>query len=293
MNNIQAGILATETSHARFVTFAIDDKVAIQICLQALAGKVDGLNTVVGLGHSLVSVLGKQIPGLHTFPAQSNFGIDIPSTPTALWLWLRGTDRGELFHRTRQLIEILTPGFVLDDIVDCFQYDQNRDMTGYEDGTENPKGEEAIEAAVMQQQGEGLDGSSFVAVQQWLHDFAAFDAMSEAQQNNVIGRRRSDNEEMDDAPVSAHVKRTAQESFQPEAFILRRSMPWANDLDAGLYFVAFGKSFNAYEKLLQRMIGIDDGVTDALFSISQPLSGAYFWCPPMHNNKLDLSALGL
>lgn len=293
MNTAQPAILATETELARFITFRIVNKVAVKICLQALAGATDGNSTVVGLGYSLVSVVGKQISGLHTFPSQSNAGIDIPSTPGALWLWLRGSDRGELFHRSRQLESLLAPAFAIDDIVDCFQYQRNRDMTGYEDGTENPQADAAIAAAIVQQQGAGLDGSSFVAVQQWLHDFAAFDTMSDEQQDNVIGRRRSDNEEMDDAPISAHVKRAAQESFEPEAFIVRRSMPWASEMDAGLYFVAFGKSFNAYERLLQRMIGIEDGVSDALFSISQPISGAYFWCPPMKNNKLDLSALGL
>jgi len=38
----------------------------------------------------------------------------------------------------------------------------------------------------------------------------------------MFGRRRDDNEEIADAPPSAHVKRTAQESFEPEAFVLRR-----------------------------------------------------------------------
>jgi len=30
-------------------------------------------------------------------------------------------------------------------------------------------------------------------------------------QDNTIGRRRRDNDELDEAPASAHVKRTAQE----------------------------------------------------------------------------------
>jgi putative iron-dependent peroxidase len=50
--------------------------------------------------------------------------------------------------------------------------------------------------------------------------------MSTTEQDHAVGRRRSDNEELDDAPESAHVKRTAQESFEPEAFVVRRSMPW-------------------------------------------------------------------
>jgi putative iron-dependent peroxidase len=84
--------------------------------------------------------------------------------------------------------------------------------------------EHAYAVAVVQKRGEGFDGSSFVAVQQWVHDLTRFDVMSVTEQDYTIGRRKSDNEEIDDAPASAHVKRTAQESFDPEAFVLRRSI---------------------------------------------------------------------
>jgi putative iron-dependent peroxidase len=119
-------------------------------------------------------------------------------------------------------------------VVDGFQYDTGRDLTGFEDGTENPQGEKAIAAGIVQGKGEGLDGSSFVAVQQWVHDFARFEALSPKQQDESVGRRKSDNEELPGAPPSAHVKRTAQESFDPEAFVLRRSMPWADGVRVAL-----------------------------------------------------------
>jgi putative iron-dependent peroxidase len=99
--------------------------------------------------------------------------------------------------------------------------------------------------------------------------------------------------ELADAPDSSHVKRTAQESFTPEAFVLRRSMPWIEGTRAGLMFVAFGRSFDAFEAQLRRMIGAEDGICDALFRFTQPISGAYYWCPPVRNGGLDLRALGL
>jgi len=58
-------------------------------------------------------------------------------------------------------------------------------------------------------------------------------------------------------------------------------------------FTAFGHSFDAFEALLRRMSGAEDGVVDALFSFTQPETGAYFWCPPMHHGQLDLSAVGI
>ena len=75
--------------------------------------------------------------------------------------------------------------------------------------------------------------------------------------------------------------------------MLRRSMPWTEGAAAGLVFVAFGRSFDAFEAQLRRMVGVDDGITDALFRFTRPVSGSYFWCPPVKDGKLDLSALGL
>jgi len=276
---------------ARYLIFSLIPGESPGASLQTLSDLVDGEKTVAGLGQSLVETFGVNVRGLHTFPAQIGPGIEIPSTPAALWLWLRGEDRGELLHRTRTIQHALAPTFRLDQVIDAFQYEDSRDLTGYEDGTENPEGDEAVEAALVSGRGEGFDGASFVAVQQWVHDLDAFQAKPASEQDNIIGRRKSDNEELEDAPESAHVKRTAQEDFAPEAFVLRRSMPWTCGMESGLVFVAFGRSFDAFEAQLIRMVGAEDGITDAVFTFTRPISGSYFWCPPIRDGHLDLSAL--
>jgi putative iron-dependent peroxidase len=74
-------------------------------------------------------------------------------------------------------------------------------------------------------------------------------------------------------------------------------MPWAMSNKAGLMYVAFGCSFDAFEAQMRRMAGLEDGVTDALFRFSKPVNGAYFWCPPVRldtqGTRLDLRQLGL
>lgn len=293
MDGVQRGILAPVPRLARYLVFSLKSASKTHRALQSLRDAADGEKVVVGFGQPLVLAMGRNIEGLRTFPSHVGPGLTVPSTPAALWCWLRGEDRGELVHRSRSVERTVASAFRLEAVIDAFQYGASRDVTGYEDGTENPKGEKASEAAVGGGRGDGLDGSSFVAVQQWVHDLDRFDSMSAAEQDNTVGRRKSDNEELEDAPPSAHVKRTAQESFEPEAFVLRRSMPWAHSTRAGLVFVAFGKSFDAFEAQLRRMVGGEDGIPDALFSFTRPISGSYFWCPPIRNQRLDLSALGL
>lgn len=293
MANYQTGILAPIPKLARYLTFSIQEQAMLSRCLAELAKVCDGKHTVIGFGQALISALHTEIPGLRVFPAIAHQGLDIPSTSGALWCWLRGSDRGELYYRGKMLEEFLAPALRMEDVIDAFEYQDSRDLSGYEDGTENPKGEDATAAALVSGQGAGMDGSSFVAVQQWLHDLDYFRSLPEEQQDDTIGRHLSDNEEFDEAPESAHVKRTAQESFEPPAFIVRRSMPWVENTEAGLVFVAFGKSFNAFEAILNRMVGKKDGTTDAMFTFTRPISGAYYWCPPMKGDRLDLSKLGI
>jgi len=297
MNNCQAGILQPLPKHSRYMSFYLEPESAhpekIKSALRELTAVVDGDRLIMGVGSSLLQALGVSIEGMRVFPVMSGPGFDIPSTPAALWCWLRGDDRGELYHQSRAIEQILFPDFNLGHVLDGFMFSDSRDLSGYEDGTENPVGDEAVKAAIVAGQGKGLDGSSFVAVQQWVHDLDVLQDKSPQEQDDIIGRHRSDNEEFAEAPESAHVKRSAQESFAPEAFMLRRSMPWTEGTDAGLNFVAFGKSFAAFEAILHRMIGAEDGISDALFSFTRPVTGAYFWCPPMKGDKLDLGALGI
>lgn len=291
MQPVQPAILLDIPSRSRYLTFVIKEPGELKTTLAALGHMVDGTSVVMGIGAKIVNTLRQDVPGLTTFPDYTQGPVSIPATTGDLWCWLRGDDRGELLHRGRALEVIAAPAFELHSVVDGFKYGSGLDLTGYEDGTENPKDEAAIEAALVQGAGPGLDGSSFVAVQQWLHDLNHFESLLQVDQDAIIGRNKIDNHEISDAPESAHVKRVEQEDFTPEAFILRRSMPWIENQQAGLMFVAFGKSFDAFETLLSRMSGQDDGVTDALFSFSKPLTGNYYWCPPLGKDGVDLSKL--
>jgi putative iron-dependent peroxidase len=293
MKNAQPGILAPIPHHARYLTFSLKQGAQPREAVRTLAAAADGEACVVGLGALLLFALQKEIEGLRPFPHHRGEGFEVPSTPTALWCWLRGEDRGEIVLRGRAIEKALAPAFETASVIDAFRHGRGLDLTGYEDGTENPRGRKAVEAAIVDDKRPGFGGASFVAVQQWVHDLDKFAAMPRKAQDHAIGRRRSDNGEIGNAPASAHVKRTAQESFSPEAFVVRRSMPWVDTGREGLLFTAFGRSVDAFEAMLKRMVGAEDGIVDALFTFTRPVTGAYFWCPPVRNRHLDLRAIGV
>jgi putative iron-dependent peroxidase len=289
----QPGILLPVPAHARFMEFGAVNDLDPSAGLEFLASRPVAADVVIGIGPGLVQRLGRSIDGLRSFPSLSGPGCEIPSTQAEIWCWIRGTDRGVITFTGKSICKGLEPAFRCDRLVDGFFHEGGRDLTGYMDGIENPGGDDAVSAAVTQGAGAGLDGGSFVGVQQWRHDLDYFRSLPQAEQDNVFGRRRNDDEEFDEAPPSAHVKRTAQESFEPEAFMVRRSMPWADASGEGLVFVSFGASLYAFDAVLRRMAGEEDGIIDGLFRFTHPVSGSYFWCPPVKDGRLDLSILGI
>jgi putative iron-dependent peroxidase len=287
----QPAILDPGAPYGRSLSFTIRLEADPRAALAALAARFEPDWGVVGLGQPLVLALGASVPGLRVFPALASGAATIPSQQHWLWVMLRGADRGDIFDRSQAVVAALAPAFELADAVDTFKYREGRDLTGYEDGTENPKDAAAVEAAVI---AEGaLAGSSFAAVQRWAHDLARFNSHAPDVRDAMMGRRLEDNEELTEAPESSHVKRSAQESFEPTAYMVRRSMPWANAQGLGLEFIAYGATLDAFEAVLKRMAGAEDGVADALFTFSRPVNGGYYFCPALKAGRIDLGLLGL
>jgi len=266
------------------------DAAALWRALQALS--LPGV--VLGIGAPLAAALGVEVPGLRPFARLQRGRFTMPATQHDLWALVPGPAAGQVFERAEALQAALHMHAELAVSTSMFSYRQGHDLTGYRDGTENPQGDDAWAAALVHDA--EASGSSFVLVQRWLHFRDRFAALPAADRDDVIGRRSSDDEEIAEAPETAHVKRTAQEDFEPPAFMLRRSMPWGDPRRHGLQFIAYVNDLDIAQRQLERMMGLDDGRQDALLGHSQAESGAYYWCPPWSGTALalpEVSASGL
>ena len=272
---VQASVLGPVPPCGRFLTFSLQPGVDAASVRSALAAWSPHADDVVGYGEPLARRLGMQVRGLRGFTAFDAPAGPIPSLQGALWVFLRGEDGGALVLRARAAHDALVSAFRLDDDQATLRYGGGRDLTGYEDGTENPEAR-ALEVVAVPDPPFGC----FVSVQRWRHALAAMDRLPTHTRDHVIGRSSTTNEELPDAPPSAHVQRSAQERFDPPAFMLRRSMPWGSATEQGLMFVAFAASLDPFDRVLRRMSGAEDGVVDGLFSFSRPETGAHYWCPP-------------
>src|SRR4051812_17843960 len=166
----QPAILESAPVRARFVRFAVHPGADAAVVLAALAAMDHDPKTVIGIGLPLAERLGRAVTGLRAFPDDLP---PFPSTQDALWAFLAHGDATRLFDAGRSLAGRFRGLLDVVDEVDAFGYRDGRDLSGFVDGTENPKGEDAVRAAIIAGRGAGLDGGSFVAVQRWVHDLDA------------------------------------------------------------------------------------------------------------------------
>jgi putative iron-dependent peroxidase len=200
-----------------------------------------------------------------------------------MWVWLHSSGPDVVFDAARHVHTGLAGLATVADEAPTFAYQASRDLTGFEDGTENPPIDEAPAAALVPDGRPGA-GSSVVLVQRWVHDLDAFAALTRGDQDQVIGRDLVTGEELpDDArSPSAHISRVVLEDAAGEELeIFRRSTAWGGVREHGLVFVAFSADTSRLDRMLRRMVGADDGVRDNLTTISQCVASAWYVAPPV------------
>jgi porphyrinogen peroxidase len=169
------------------------------------------------------------------------------------------------------------------DEVHGFRYFDARDLLGFVDGTENPSGQEAVDAALIGAEDAAFAGGSYVIVQKYLHDFDRWNALSTEDQERIIGREKLSDIELDDdvKPSYAHNALTVIVEDGKEVKILRDNMPFGHaGGDAGTYFLGYSRSPRTIEQMLENMfVGKPPGNYDRLLDISRPVTGNLFFVP--------------
>jgi len=284
----QPGIFAQGTRSHYHLEFDLRPDVDDQAIVAALRGLREpavtsgGSNIVVGFGPALWRRLRPDDApaNLEPFTAIIGEGRRAPATQHDLWVWTHGTGEDVELDVARGVTAVLAPAAVLAAEQPCFVYQDSRDLSGFVDGTENPPVEEALDVALVPD-GEVGEGGAFVITQRWVHDLGLFHSWSQDDQERAIGRTKSDSVELDDKPDTAHISRVVIEEDGEELEIYRRSTPYGTVSELGLYFVAFSADPSRFDKMLARMFGLADGVTDRLTDFTHPVSGSYYFAPSL------------
>jgi putative iron-dependent peroxidase len=205
-------------------------------------------------------------------------GHHAPATQRDLWVWLHGVGPDLQLDMARAITRCLAGTADLKLEQPCFVYRDSRDLTGFVDGTENPPVHEAIDVALIPDGEPGARGSYGMTIK-FVHDLAKFHSLPDPEQEATIGRTKELSVELDDKPPTAHISRVVIEEDGEELEIYRRSVPWGTVEEAGLLFVSFSADPRRFTKMLGRMFGLDDGVTDHLLDFTTPVTGSFWFVP--------------
>jgi putative iron-dependent peroxidase len=206
-------------------------------------------------------------------------GYTMPATQHDLVLWFTSSTYDYIFDLTRDAVEALSAVARLVDETASWPYRGNHDLTGFIDGTENPKLTEAPEVVMVPPCSPG-EGGSVLLLQKWPHDRAKWEALAVSKQEQVIGRTKPDSIELDPKPADSHAAKTDQDVFGK---VLRRNMPFGTFTEHGTMFVGFSADQSRLQKMLESMAGLIGGQRDALTHYTRAITGAYYFVPAIES----------
>src|ERR1700761_9383855 len=246
-----------------------------------------GLTCIAGFGSDAWDKLfGVPRPAeLHPFREIRSGGRDAVSTPGDILFHIRAKRMDLCFELAAQIMESIGDAVTVADEVHGFRYFDDRDVMGFVDGTENPRGDAAREAAVVGSEDPVFAGGSYVIVQKYLHDLKAWNALPVEMQERIIGRRKLSDIELSDTdkPAYAHNALTNIEENGRQLQILRDNMPFGRPGhgEFGTYFIGYSRTPRVTEMMLENMfVGRPAGNYDRLLDFSQPATGSLFFVPP-------------
>jgi porphyrinogen peroxidase len=246
-----------------------------------------GLTCVVGVGSAAWDRLfsGPRPAELHPFPEIVGSRHRAVSTPGDLLFHIRAGAMDLCFELAGQIMNRLRGIVTIVEEIHGFKYFDERDLLGFVDGTENPTGQAAFNAATVGHDDADFAGGSYVIVQQYLHDLDTWNALPVEEQEKAVGRTKLADIELPDAikPANSHVAlNVITDSDGTELKILRDNMPFGRvgRGEFGTYYIAYAKTPRITERMLTNMfIGDPPGNYDRILDFSTAVTGALFFVP--------------
>ncbi|NDK88568.1 Dyp-type peroxidase [Gordonia desulfuricans] len=292
-------ILTRKTKQALFLVLTIDTGGVdtVRDFLGELGSRINSvssrapeqaLTAIVSIGSDAWDRLftGPRPRFLHPFVEVAGEVHTAPATPGDLLIHIKSDQADLCYELGRLLMADLGDAVTTVDEVHGFRYFDLRDLIGFVDGTENPVGQAAIDAITVGDEDPAFAGGSYVAVQRYIHDFAAWNALGVTGQENAIGRTKLDNVEMSDEvkPTNSHIAlNVVTDADGEEIEIVRDNMPYGDvsgSGEAGTFFIAYSSSPEITETMLRRMfVGEPVGNHDRLLDFTTAVTGAQFFTP--------------
>ena len=223
---------------------------------------------------------------LTSFPAMHSDDRVAPTSNYDIYIEIR-SDRADVNHIvSTKVCQLLGDSVELVEQIQAFRFLDGRDLTGFVDGTENPKGLHRRKVALVKEDDDiNFAAGSYLHIQRYQHNLKLWDSLAEHEQEDVYGRTKLENieYESDEKALTAHTKRTSLKDEAGKSIeIVRQSMPYGDMKHKGLFFVSYCASPKPFEIMLKSMIhGDGHGHSDHLLKYTQAETGSAFFAPSL------------
>jgi putative iron-dependent peroxidase len=210
-----------------------------------------------------------------------------PANNYDLYIEIR-SDRADVNHIvSTKVCELLADSVELIEQTKAFRYLDGRDLTGFVDGTENPRGLHRRKVALVGNEEDAeFSSGSYLHIQRYRHNLNLWNMLVQHAQEDIYARTKLENVEYasEDKAPTAHIKRASVSDEQGNNLeILRQSMPCGDMKSQGLFFVSYCHSPDNFKLMLESMInGDDEGNFDHLLKYTQAETGAAFFAPSLN-----------
>ncbi|OZB06994.1 MAG: peroxidase [Idiomarina sp. 34-48-12] len=307
MNNAQTGIYAEPNLHGITLLLNVmtDDADYMRRKLARVPQLLDDLdlrfsesmlNGFIAVGSDYWDVLYPDVRPLQlaSFPDLSDGDRHTPREAADLLLCIR-SDRFDVnFQAARTLMEWLGHDVELVEQSNTFRFMDGRDLLGFIDAPDNPRGMRRREVAVVSDDAI-FKGGSYVFTQKFRYDLRRWEQLSTEIQEHVMGRKKVTGERISEAVLSmvTHTQkaRLLDANEQPLE-LLRQNMPWGDLREQGQLAMYFsGKPQHVVQWLKNRYIADEQGEYDPLLDYIEATANAAYFAPSIEflKNKSDIS----
>jgi putative iron-dependent peroxidase len=296
MTQAQKGICAEPNLHALFLTFTVvdDDPQAMRVKLAQILELFNHFDDeyyeamvsgIIAIGTNYWYELYPDIipRELAPFPDIHCEDRNAPNSPGDLLIIVKA-DRMDICHAIGvQVIELLQPQVDLFEEVRGFRYLDGRDLMGFVDGAQNPRGMKKHAAALVSDDDPEFAGGSYLHIQRYRHNMHKWQLLPISKQEQVLGRSKASNKKLADndiEPFSHAMRATINTGADSTVDMLTQNMPYGDMSTQGLYFIACASSPQPFIKLLKsRVIGDEQGHYDKLLDYTTAETGGAFFAP--------------
>ncbi|ANU36171.1 putative deferrochelatase/peroxidase YfeX [Vibrio scophthalmi] len=298
-NNIaeraQMGVLSDPSTFAEYLTFVLKstaDTESVQDALSQISGieksiaqkdPSANLSITVGIAkNAWTTALPDVVMPKHltTFTEMKDGERHFPSTAGDIFLMIKSERIDLNYQAAKYLLAAFKDSAELVEDIQGFKYLDNRDLIDFVDGTENPKHQARVNAVLVQDEAEIHLGGSYLTVQRYVDREMSWHEQPQHYQEQVIGRTKFDNIELDDdeKPAWAHNNKSKVVIDDQEIKMLRQNRPFGNALEHGTMFIGFAADSNVIETSLRQMMYADEnGDYDRLLDFVDAKSGANYF----------------